>query len=101
MEPDRAKEIIRSLADDRDPATGQAFPPDARAESQGNACRPESMPSAKPATLQSLALFLNAVKRSPVCLWQIRLSAFSRAAGLFALATGGVNTRSMMSDFGS
>ena len=27
MEPDRAKEIIRSLADGRDPATGEQFPP--------------------------------------------------------------------------
>lgn len=28
MEPTRAIEIIRSLADGRDPATGQPFPPD-------------------------------------------------------------------------
>ena len=28
MEPDRAKDIIRSLADGRDPATGEPFPPD-------------------------------------------------------------------------
>ena len=28
MEPDRAKEIIRSLADGRDPATGKPFPPE-------------------------------------------------------------------------
>jgi hypothetical protein len=28
MEPDSAKEIIRSLADGRDPATGAQFPPD-------------------------------------------------------------------------
>lgn len=28
MEPDQAKRIIRSLADGRDPVTGQQFPPD-------------------------------------------------------------------------